>query len=358
MKKRKTLLPFIILMAAALIVGCENESASTGTVDTSGDGWLLPQGAIYSGGPGKDGIPALSDPQFQSASSANYADDDLVIGVKFGEDVRAYPHIILDWHEIINDKVNGRAISITYCPLTGSGIGWNRRLTAGKTTFGVSGLLYNNNLIPYDRATESHWSQMKLQGVEGQLAGKKADLYRVVETEWGTWKENFPSTKVMTTNTGYDRPYGNYPYGGYKENHQSIYFPVTHSDSRMKAKVRVLGLLTAGKAVAFRIADFPPTLTVLNETYNGSPYVIIGNSRENFAVAYKRLAEDGTVLHFQPEYDQGSIVMKDSSGTKWNLLGRAVSGPLAGEELPVTRSYIAYWFAWAAFNPDTRIYSF
>jgi len=137
----------------------------------------------------------------------------LVIGFAQGDDARAYPHFILDWHEIVNDRVGDIHIAVTYCPLTGTGIGWEREINGSVTTFGVSGLLFNSNLIPYDRNTDSNWSQIRLDCVNGDLIGTEAETHVLVET---TWKTMYPKTLVMSMNTGYNRSYGNYPYGNYR----------------------------------------------------------------------------------------------------------------------------------------------
>ncbi|MGI9543245.1 MAG: DUF3179 domain-containing (seleno)protein, partial [Cyclobacteriaceae bacterium] len=147
-----------LLILCALAFACTEESPNqTGGPGTGGgsggnsNDWLVPSNEVLGGGPGKDGIPALETPEMISVAQATYLrDDDLVIGFRSGIDVRAYSHKVLDWHEIINDDVNGTAIAVTYCPLTGTAIGWDRNISGGTTTFGVSGLLYNTNLIPYD----------------------------------------------------------------------------------------------------------------------------------------------------------------------------------------------------------------
>ncbi len=157
--------------------------------------WLIPSDQVFDGGPGRDGIPALENPEMINAALATYLNpEDLVIGIKMGDDVRAYPHKILDYHEIINDQVGSEIIdgqlstkqlAITYCPLTGSAIAWGREFGGQTTTFGVSGLLFQTNLMPFDRLTESTWSQMRLDCVNGTLIGTRAETYQVVETRWG-----------------------------------------------------------------------------------------------------------------------------------------------------------------------------
>ena len=136
--------------APATGTGSGNNSPGPGSGDPS---WLIPNNQVFDGGPGKDGIPALVNPPMFDASQAIYlSDNDLVIGYKVGNDARAYPHKILDWHEIINDDINGKPVAIIYCPLTGTAIAWSRFIEGSVSTFGVSGLLYNTNLMPYDRA--------------------------------------------------------------------------------------------------------------------------------------------------------------------------------------------------------------
>ena len=162
----------------------ETSSDQDGTditpIDNTDTDWSIPIAEVLDGGPGKDGIPALENPVFISAENTTVLQDaDLVLGFKNGDDVRAYPRIILDWHEIINDNIGDVSLAVTYCPLTGTGIGWDRNIDGNETTFGVSGLLYNTNLIPYDRATGSNWSQILNASVNGSLAGKSADLIHV-----------------------------------------------------------------------------------------------------------------------------------------------------------------------------------
>ncbi len=363
----------LLITVSLLLFTCEHQptapdsgdgSDNDATPKNSGETWSIPQEHVYDGGPGKDGIPALSNPEFISKDQATFlSPNDLVVGVKFGDEVRAYPHQILDWHEIVNDDIHGKKLSVTYCPLTGSALGWRRTLNEHTTTFGVSGLLYNNNLIPYDRATDSYWSQLKMEAVKGEMKGKSADLFRIVETTWSTWVSMYPATEVLSRNTGYDRPYGRYPYGDYKTNHSSVYFPLTHKDDRLPAKTRVLGLLAEGQLttqLAFEMSAFADATRVLNIDFdNSDPYVVAGNYARNFAVAYRARIKDRTeTLKFESVQGELPVIMEDQNGTKWNIFGRAVSGPDTGKELQIARAYIAYWFAWAAFQEGSSIYLF
>ena len=138
--------------------------------------------------------------------------------------------MILDWHEVVNDKLDNQFVTISYCPLTGTAFGWSSVANGAKSTFGVSGLLYNTNLILYDRNTDSNWSQLELKCVNGALIGDEPILESVVETNWGTWKKLYPNTKVLSLETGFDRNYNFYPYGDYKTNHGYFLFTVSPSN--------------------------------------------------------------------------------------------------------------------------------
>ncbi len=365
----------ILLVASFMIGSCEKERTNPQTpVNQGAQGdasWSIPRHQIYDGGPGKDGIPALTLPTFVSTEAASYlSDDDLVIGVKYGNTVKAYPHPILDWHEIINDDLENKAVSINYCPLTGTGIGWERTLNGAVTTFGVSGLLYNSNLILYDRSTDSHWSQMLLESVNGSLKGEKAETVAVVETSWQTWKTLYPNTQVVSVQTGFSRNYFQYPYGDYRTNHQNIIFPISQNDQRLPAKERVHGIILDGKAKAYRFHDFADSDvvvleddfngTALEDDFNGTAMVLAGSQKHNFIVSFERTLPDGTLLSFttvqEGETLQEKALLADNEGNHWDLFGHAIDGPRSGQKLTPTTSFIGYWFAWGAFYPGLDLY--
>lgn len=317
--------------------------------------WMVPIEEILDGGPGKDGIPALLNPQLVPANQAGYIrNNELVIGVVHNGEARAYPHSILDWHEIINDQINGFEFAITYCPLTGTGIGWERNINGESTTFGVSGLLYNTNLIPYDRATDSHWSQIRLDCLNGSRQGMQIKTIPVVETTWKSWKEMYPETKVVSRETGYNREYDVYPYGNYKTDHERLIFPVSREDTRLNRKTRVHGIISNQQVLVYQFERFTGSRAlVLQDEFNGNPIVLIGSSIKDYIVSYGRQLPDGTILTFTSDCcDDLSIVMKDQEGNRWNIFGEAVSGPRQGTRLPRTNSYIGYWFSFAAMFPE------
>lgn len=329
------------------IQGQGNNQPPVSTVE-----WSIPISKVLDGGPGKDGIPALVNPNLSDVQNVNYLqDNDLVLGFKRGNDVRAYPHTILDWHEIINDNIGDVSVAITYCPLTGTGIGWNRLLKGNETTFGVSGLLYNTNLIPYDRATGSNWSQILNESVNGQLLGEEANLIMLFETDWKTWKTLYPNSKVANTNTGFSRTYGTSPYGDYNTNNDRFLFPVA-KDSRLPSKERVLAIVDQGFAKAYRFESFASN-HIINDSFQGNNYMIVGN--QNFIVSYL-LEGDKAGLEFEYVYNGSEILLNDNEGTEWNVFGEAISGPRTGQVLQSAASFMGFWFSIPAFY-ETAIYS-
>lgn len=350
----------LLSFLSIVFVSCEQETPVVGTSGTSGNGtatnqWSIPANRVFDGGPGKDGIPALVDPDMvESNAELSYLDDDdLVLGIKIGDDIRAYTHPVLDWHEIINDEIGGIPMAITYCPLTGTGFGWGREVNGQVTTFGVSGLLYNSNLIPYDRATDSNWSQMLSESVNGVNIGQNPVFYPLLETTWKQWKAWYPNTVVTSSNTGISRRYGDYPYGDYRES-SNLIFPVENSDDRLHRKERVLGVRLGNQVKAYTIASFGDG-KIIEDELTGQRIVSVGSNAENWAVSFLDPAIDGTRLEFELTADGPNILVDQFSNT-WNVFGEAVSGPNEGALLEKPESFIGFWFAWAAFFPTVELY--
>lgn len=230
--------------------------------------------------------------------------------------------------------------------------------------FGVSGLLYRNNLIAYDRDTDTQWSQMQLRGVKGGYGTFNIETYQVIETTWGSWKKMYPNAGVLTTDTGFDRPYFGYAYGStYHTDHESILFPRTHTDDRLQNKVRVHGIIDSKTAdedaivKVFAIEDFGNGIRLTTTTIGEHQYLVVGSADLNFAAAFI-LHEDGDFagLEFEAVENELPVVMKDQEGNKWDVFGFAIEGPKKGMRLPGARSYTGYWFAWADFFPGLEIH--
>lgn len=348
----------IFLILSLVIIFTNGCDQLTGSDNVDAGEWLIPKDQIFDGGPGKDGIPALTNPQFAGASFTNYLkDDDLVIAVKVSNEIRVYPHPILDWHEIINDEISGKKFALTYCPLTGSGIAWSRIINGQETTFGVSGLLYNTNLIPYDRATNSNWSQMKMLSVNGSLIGRQAETFHIIESSWKTIRQTYPNSKVVTTATGFSRSYGTYPYGDYKTNNGLLIFPVSPDDSRLPRKERVLGVLINQTTRAYRFENNGSDISLINDNLAGKSIAVIISKDRNIISAYQNELEDGTSVSLSTVQNALPIVMTDLENNKYDLFGEIIDGPKKGLKLKQVTSMIAYWFGWAAFFPETTIFN-
>lgn len=323
-------------------------------------GLSVERAKIADGGPGTDGIPAVERPVFsQNFSAQGLASNQLVVGVKIGDEIRAYPHTILDWHEIINDQfvIEGKTkrVTLSYCPLTGSAVLWEGFAGSADKTFGTSGFLYNSNLVLYDRETRSLWSQMLEQSIGGPSILAIPDKLQVIETTWGTWLEMYPQTTVMTTQTGFTRSYGVYPYGSFRSDNSLVFSVDNLADDRLHRKERVVGLAVGSSRKVYPISSFSSGVSVVNDRVGEMDVIAVGSSGQNFGAVFNRELEDCTVLDFSSVENQLPIVMIDNEGTEWDIFGSAVNGPRAGTQLQKTNSFIAYWFAWTAFFPFSDI---
>ncbi|WP_308307485.1 DUF3179 domain-containing protein [Streptomyces sp. ISL-10] len=215
--------------------------------------------SALSGGPGKDGIPSIDTPRLVSASEADFLDDDdPVFGLEYHGQVRAYPQLVLVWHEIVNDTVGGEPLAVTYCPLTGTVIGFSAPPGVQDLTFGTTGKLVNSNLLMYDRQTGSQWPQLLGQAVSGPLKGTRLDTVPLVWTTWKQWRTAHPDTAVLSTDTGALRSYGSDPYGsydsypdrgGYYAKGRPI-FPVLATSDRFADKDVVIGVRVGSERLA------------------------------------------------------------------------------------------------------------
>lgn len=343
------------MVMALFLIACAGDSdpldGSGPSDDTGGNSavWLVPISEVKDGGPGKDGIPSIDNPKFISAQVVNFLEDnDIVIGVIRGDEVKAYPHEIMDWHEVVNDEINGEKITVSYCPLTGTSFGWK----SGSRGFGVSGLLYNANLIMYDRATDSHWSQLGLKCINGALINETPIAVGVVETNWGTWKKMYPQSRVLDTDTGFSRDYGRYPYGSYKTNNDFFIFQVNPKNDALPSKERVYAIIDQDISKVYRYADFING-RIEKEIFNSNQYLVVGD--QNIICSFK-LSADLANLDFEYAFEDGEVFFKDDEGNKWSIFGVALEGPRSGQVISKSKSVVSYWFAIAAFYPNPEIF--
>lgn len=199
-------------------------------------GSIVPAREIMKGGPPRDGIPAIDRPRYRSADQVRYLnDDDLVLGLVHNGVAKAYPTRVLVWHEIVNTDFNGDPVVVTFCPLCGTGLAFSAIQNNRELDFGVSGLLYNSDLLMYDRQTEGLWSQIPGKAITGTLAGTRLERLPVIHLTWAEWKKQYPDSLILSKDTGYNRDYSRAPYSGYEKT-ERLYFPVSKRDWRQRQR--------------------------------------------------------------------------------------------------------------------------
>lgn len=304
----------LIAPAALAVVAAAFASAPAAQTLNGFDlrGALVKPAEIHRGGPPKDGIPAIDRPRFVPASQAKMAPGDRILGVERNGEAKAYPVRILNWHEVVNDSVGGEDIAVTYCPLCGSGVTFNRVVKDKRRSFGVSGLLYNSDVLLYDRESSSLWSQILGQAVTGPAKGEKLGIVPTAHTSWEDWVARHPKTLVLSEETGFTRNYARDPYAGYDVN-PILFFPVANSSSQFDNKEVVLGLEIDGKRKAYPFAELSKTDGDVVDKFSG----------REIRVAYNAKHRTARVLD------------------------------KAGKEIP---SVMTYWFAWYAFYPEGEVF--
>lgn len=404
--KRRRLLALAGLGASSALAGCtvgyvgDREGVgANGTEPATGPSVELPvpESDLRRSAP-RDGIPAITDPAFAPdwsdvavdfGSGTTYrprlADEDLVVGVT-REDVatddatdgvvpgRAYPLKLLNWHEVVNDTL-GEPLLVTYCPICRSGLVARRTVpseatgpgsesgvagapTDATTAFGVSGLLFRENLVLYDDATGSLWSQILATAISGPRTGETLEALPSTLTTWGAWRERFPDGEVLLppplSDTVVGRVRFDYDFdlvGRARENAAYLEERLgdDYADSRLPKRALVLGVAAGGAARAYPLAELPPS--PVNDRVGGLPVVVTG--RRGSAVAFDRRV-DGRALTF--ERADGGLLR--GGGSRWRVeTGRAVDGPLEGGSLERVDAHPPlFWFAWLDFHPGSTVW--
>ena len=314
---------------------------------------IVPLDQIVSGGPPPDGIPSIDNPKFLSVADANkfLKDSDLVLGITINGQTKAYPLLILVWHEIVNDKVGGVPVAVTYCPLCFTTQVFNRTISGNVVEFGTSGKLYNNNLVMYDRLSGSLWSQALGEGIVGTHAGESLKRFPFDLAYWKDWKQLYPNSVVLSTDTGFTRPYGVDPYGDYYTSDQ-LFFPISNLDKRLGLKEMVVGLDNEGQYKAYVLNQIESSKIINDKVGNKS--IVLFSLYPRMIRAYSPII-NSKALDFQYNASTNKIIDKQT-GSEWNFDGLAVNGQLKGKQLTRLPFDEGFWFSWSAFHPQTRIY--
>ncbi len=309
---------------------------------------------------GLDCIPSYSYPGMITAEDADFmSDSEWVLGVNLDGIQKAYPLSTLWFHEIANDKINDFYYTVAYCPLTRTGILFNAKQGSKVIEYGVSGFLYNNNLIMFDRTNSPDYSffpQMYFTGITEPRFGEQLEMWPLVMCTWDAWKTLYPNTLVVTSSLR-----GSYfPYGDYNENDDNIIFR-QEVDSRRRAKEMVFGVINYKfRARAYPFEDMG-SAAVINDFFDAKQIAVFFDDESKLAVGFDRGSVEGYAelefeLMSQPTIAE--FARDRQTGSVWNILGKAVAGVLVGKQLhQLEKAYSGFWFAWAAYFKPIEIYS-
>lgn len=324
---------------------------------------------VTRGGPSKDGIPAIDEPEFVSTTAAAQwlSPKEPVITLEHGGEARAYPLQILLYHEIVNDRVAGTPVTVTFCPLCYSAIVFDRRVNGTTLDFGTTGRVRKSDLVMYDRQSESWWQQLTGTGIIGNYTGTTLVRLPSMITSFESFRTSYPAGRVLSKATGSNRPYGNNPYPGYDDISSTPFLLNETPDPRLPPMERILALQTGERQriYPFSVLRIQP---VINDRLNGRAVAIfskadvlsavdaaaIRHSQETLMAAAFSRELNGSTLTFRQDGDR---IVDTGTESVWNIYGKAVSGPLTGQSLTAVDSGIHFAFAWLAFYPQTEIYA-
>ena len=367
--------PSICTALLAAVLACPSPAVSdtrsrfeSAWPDTDFSRALVDLDDIRSGGPPRDGIPPIDEPEFVSGDEADGWLDpkEPVIVVSAGGQTRAYPLQILTWHEIVNDELGGVPLSVTFCPLCNASIVFDRRAGGRVLDFGTTGNLRKSDLVMWDRETESWWQQFTGRAIVGEMAGTVLSRLPASIVAYEDFRTAYPEAPVLSRRTGHNRPYGSNPYRGYDtiEDRPFLFFdPV---DERLPPMERVLNVSVGDRHKLYPFSELSSS-PVVNDEVAGVPVVVLSRKGTLSVLDQSRIADsrsvpsatayarhvDGRTLHFEAIDGQ---IMDRETGSTWNLFGAATGGPLAGSDLETIDSGVHFAFAWLAFNPDSEIW--
>jgi hypothetical protein len=328
-------------------------------------------GEFLGGGPSKDGIPAIDTPVLEPIAAARdwLSDRSPVISLEVDGEARAYPLAILMWHEIVNDTLGGVPVVVTFCPLCNTALVFEREIDGRVFDFGTTGNLRFSDLVMYDRQTESWWQQATGEAIVGELTGTRLTFLPAQIVSLAEFEAVHPGGDVLSRDTGTVRDYGRNPYVGYDEVGSTPFLFQGVIDGRLGPKERVVTVGEGAEALAFPFSELrrvgvaegelgrepivvfwaPGTLSALDAS-------AIDESEDVGATGVFRPFVDGRRLTFVRDGGEDAPITDPETGSTWSVLGGAVDGPLSGSRLePVTHGN-HFWFAWAAFSPETTIW--
>nr|CRH06938.1 conserved exported protein of unknown function [Candidatus Magnetococcus massalia] len=324
--------------------------------------------SLRSGGPGRDGIPAIDQPHFTTPQGASswLKPEEPVITISHQGEAKAYPLQILIWHEIVNDRIGDTPILVTFCPLCNAALVFHRVLDGQELSFGVSGLLRHSDMIMYDRRSESLWQQFTGAAVIGKQLGRQLPPFPSTITSFALFGDNYPNGQVLSRQTGHSRDYGRNPYRGYDRLGSDPFLLDDPADPRLPAMAHVLGITLDGQQRAYNLETLD-RIGVKQDRFMGQPLLILSQRGLRSALGGGRTADGRPILQaaiynrqltghgtLSFTHQQGNVV-DQQTGSHWNLMGEAVAGPLKGERLEQLDRGVHFAFAWLVFHPRSEV---
>ncbi len=324
---------------------------------------------LKSGGPPKDGIPSIDDPSFVSVEGARgwIASEEPVIAFEHNGTARAYPLQILTHHEIVNDRVGGTPVAVTFCPLCYSALVFKRTLDGESVEFGVSGMLRRSDLVMYDRKTETLWQQLTGKAIVGDLTGQTLEQFPSQIVSFRQFREAHPDGEVLSRDTGHNRPYGRNPYAGYDDIDNKPFAYDGPTDDRLPPMEKVVAVSLGDtykayphstteeqRAVHDMIADRPLVVFHAPGAVSALDAAQIEKSKETGSTGVFDRRVEGRTLTFS--YTDDGRFRDEETGSTWTVTGEAIDGPLEGTQLDRLQHGDYFAFAWFAFRPDTALY--
>lgn len=317
----------------------------------------------------RDAIPPIDSPNFASVDdSAWIGDREPGVVLEIEGEARFYPLSVMTRHEIVNDEFGDLPVAVTYCPLCNTAVTFDRRLNDDVLRLGVSGLLRNSDLVMWDDVTQTLWQQIKGEGIVGELAGEKLTLLPTAIVSWADFKEEHPDGRALSDDQGFGIPYGLNPYEFYSSRSAPYNFFSGEIDDRYPALERVVGVTVGESSKAYAFSDIAEERAV-NDSLGGMPIVVFWGSPDTAdALDSRQIAESqgvGTGVAFSAAAGGEDLTFEASedgnfrdveTGSTWNIFGRAIEGPLAGERLELLTHRNEFWFAWQAFFPESEVW--
>lgn len=362
--------PALRAVASSKTEDCGDPFANAGTLRFKTDGWKtdfckheVPYAEIRGGGPPRDGIPPIDDPKFVSVAAADswLGSREPVIAYEHAGVARAYPLQILTWHEVVNDRIGGRDVAVTFCPLCYAAIVFERPLIDGKRlTFGTSGNLRNSDLVMWDRETESWWQQFEGRAIVGELTGTELVQLPANIVSWADFKSNHPKGEVLSKDTGHKRAYGKNPYVGYDDINKKPFLYEGKVDGKRPPMAHVIGVIIGKEKRAYGLAELMKS-KLAQDNIGSTPIAVLWRPGVSSALDGESIADSkdiGVTGVFDRRVDGVTLSLKTSSGgnyqdtetgSTWNVHGRAIAGKLQGKRLTPLPHHNVFWFVWSAF---------